>query len=211
MQIIHTTLHKALKQAVRWLLVPRNVAEAVSPPTSSKMEILPLTEGQVNALLKASQGDSLEALYILAVTTGLRKGELLGLKWQDIDLDSATLRVRRTVFNGVVNPPKTARGNRSVKLTKKAINSLKVHPEKSEWVFSITNRSWNPMLKKAGLPRFHDLHNCATLLLTRGVYPKIVQEMLGHSSITKTLDLYSHVLQGTQEKAVPAMETILEA
>ncbi len=224
-QIIHTTLHKALKQAVRWSLVPHNVVEAVSPPASSKKEILPLTEEQVNALLQAATGEGLEALYVLAVTTGLRKGELLGLKWQDIDLDTATLRVRRTVFNGVVSAPKTARGNRSVRMTRKAVHTLKDHPMTSEWVFSsrvgtpiscqnLTNRSWKPLLKKAGLPqstRFHDLrHTCATLLLTKGVHPKIVQEMLGHSSITITLDLYSHVLPDMQEKAVSAMEDILD-
>ena len=79
---------------------------------------------------------------------------------------------------------------------------------------NITNRSWKPLLRMAGLPqgtRFHDLrHTCATLLLTKGVHPKIVQEMLGHSSITITLDLYSHVLPDMQEKAVKAMDDILD-
>jgi integrase len=78
----------------------------------------------------------------------------------------------------------------------------------------LTNRSWKPLLRKAGLPqstRFHDLrHTCATLLLTKSVHPNIVQEMLGHSSITITLDLYSNVLPDMQEKAVKAMDDILD-
>jgi integrase len=223
--IIHTTLHKALKQAVRWLLIPRNVTEAVNPPRPSVKEIRPLSAEQVKSLLGAAKGDRWEALYVLAVSTGMRQGELLGLKWEDVDLQVGILRVRRTVFNGVVNAPKTARSNRSVRLTREAIRVLKDHPRGGEWVFStrvgtslsthnLTNRSWKPLLKKSGLPqstRFHDLrHTCATLLLTKGVHPKIVQEMLGHSSITITLDLYSHVLPDMQEKAVSAMEDILD-
>jgi integrase len=81
-------------------------------------------------------------------------------------------------------------------------------------VHNLHNRSWKPLLLKAGLPhttRFHDLrHTCATLLLSKGVHPKIVQEVLGHSSTTITMDTYSHVLPNMQEKAVEAMEDILD-
>ncbi|HET7272183.1 MAG TPA: tyrosine-type recombinase/integrase [Rubrobacter sp.] len=126
-QIIHTTLHKALKQAVRWLLIPHNVTEAVDPPRPSDKEIRPLSVEQVKSLLGAAKGDKLEALYILAVSTGLRQGELLGLKWDDVDLQAGMARVRRTVFNGAVNAPKTARSNRSLRLTKEAIRVLKDH------------------------------------------------------------------------------------
>jgi integrase len=224
-QIIHTTLHKALKQAVRWLLIPRNVTEAVDPPRPSAKEIRPLSAEQVKGLLGAAKGERWEALYVLAVSTGLRQGELLGLKWEDVDLRAGIVRVQRTVFNGAVNAPKTARSNRSVRLTREAIRMLEDHPRGGEWVFStrvgtslsthnLTNRSWKPLLKKADLPqstRFHDLrHTCATLLLTKGVHPKIVQEMLDHSSITITLDLYSHVLPDMQDKAVRAMDDILD-
>ena len=223
-QMIHLTLHKALKQGVRWMLIPRNVAEAVDPPRPPAKEIRPLTADQVKVLLTAAKGDKLEALYVLAVSTGLRQGELLGLKWEDVDLQEGMLRVRRTVFNGVVSAPKTARGNCSVRLSKEAIRALRDHPRQSEWIFctrvgtslsthNVTNRSWKPLLKRAGLSdiRFHDLrHTCVTLLLTKGVHPKIVQEMLGHSSISITLDLYSHVLPDMQEKAVEAMDDILD-
>ena len=204
------------------VLIARNVTESVDPPRPQTVEIRPLSVQQVKALLRAVRGDKLEALYVLAVTTGLRQGELIGLKWGDLDLNAGVLRVRRTVFVGAINPPKTARSNRTVRLTEEAIRALTNHSRESEWVFStkvgtpischnLTNRSWKPLLRKVGLPdiRFHDLrHTCATLLLTKGVHPKIVQEMLGHSSITITLDLYSHVLPDMQEKAVEAMDDI---
>ena len=224
-QIIHATLHKALKQAVRWSLVPRNVADSVDPPKAPKREIKPLDEGQVKMLLKAVEGEKLEALYVLAVTTGMRVGELLGIRWKDMDLQAGTLQVKRTVFNGHIEAPKTLKGRRSIKLTQTAIRALQEHQKVGEWVFctkvgtplsvhNLHNRSWKPLLKKTGLPldtRFHDLrHTCATLLLSKGVHPKIVQEMLGHSSITITLDTYSHVLPNMQEKAAEAMEDIFE-
>ena len=223
-QIIHATLYKALKQAVRWQLIPRNVAEAVNSPKAPKAEINPLTVAQVKSLLNAARGDRLEALYILAVTTGLRSGELLGLQWRDVDLEARVLQVRRTVFNGEVNAPKTARSNRSIKLSNIATDALRRHPRAFEWVFSsnagtsmsvhnLHNRSWKPLLKRAGLPlstRFHDLrHTCATLLISKGVHPKLVQELLGHSSIEMTLDTYSHVLPNMGDAAAGAMDDAL--
>lgn len=224
-QIIHATLHKALKQAVRWQLIPRNVTEAVEPPKADKKEIKPLDEKQAKRLLKAARGNKLEALYVLAVTTGMRKGELLGFQWKDVDLDSGTLGVNRTIFGGVVSPPKTAKSRRSIKLSKSALVALTNHERTDEWVFctsggttisvhNLHNRFWKPLLKAAGLPlttRFHDLrHTCATLLLTKDVHPKIVQDLLGHSSISTTLDTYSHVLPNMQEKVVAAIENIFD-
>jgi integrase len=197
----------------------------VNPPREQKKEIRPLKEEEVKRLLKVVQGDKLEALYILAITTGMRLGELLGLRYEDIDLQAGTLQVKRTVFNGQIEAPKTLKGKRSIKLTQTSIKALQKHQKVSEWVFStkvgtpisvhnLHNRSWKPLLNKTGLPldtRFHDLrHTCATLLLTKGVHPKIVQELLGHSSISITLDTYSHGLPNMQEKAVRAMEDIFE-
>jgi len=224
-QIIHATLHKALAQAVALFLIPRNPAAFATPPRATHREMRPLSEEQVKLLLEASKGDKLEALYVLAITTGMRKGEILGLKWEDVDLVSRIVRVKRTVHNGTVHPPKTSRGYRSISLATDAVVALKERERLGEWVFctktgnplsahNVHNRSWKPLLKKAGLPsdtRFHDLrHTCATLLLTRNINPKIVQELLGHSSISITLDIYSHVLPTLQEKAVEAMESIFE-
>jgi len=125
--MIHTTLHKALKQAVNWSLIPRNVTEPVSPPREQMEEINPLNEEQVKRLSKAVRGDSLEALYVLGIHTGLRSGELLGLRWEDLDLQAGTLQVKRIVFNGRAEAPKTVKGRRSIKLTQTSIRALQGH------------------------------------------------------------------------------------
>lgn len=91
----HAVLHRALKQAVKWSLVPRNVAEAVDPPKVRREEITPLSPGQSRGFLATARetGDRFEALYVVALTCGLRQGEILGLKWSDVDLEAKTLRV----------------------------------------------------------------------------------------------------------------------
>jgi integrase len=238
---IHVTLHKALKQAVSDGLIPRNATEAVKPPQVHREEIRPLSPEQVKMLLDTASGDRLEALYVLAIHTGLRQGELLGLKWDDIDLKAGTLQVRRALITARGGPrlaaPKTKGSRRRVSLTGVASEALKGHLERqleeidragSMWqenglVFAsetgapldrrdITSRRFKPLLKRAGLPhfRFHDLrHTCATLLLTKNVNPKVVSEMLGHSSIAITLDTYSHVLPNMQDSAARALEEAL--
>lgn len=240
---MHVVLHKALDQAVSDGLIPRNAAKGVKVPQTKRKEIRPLTPEQVKALLEAVRGDRLEALYVLAVATGLRQGELLALKWEDVELEDAVLRVRRTLTRtgGKVDmgPPKTNKSRRSVSLTAGAVETLRAHLsrqlEEMEQMGSLyrpgglvfanesggiinpsnlRNRSFARLLKRAGLPvdtRFHDLrHTCATLLLTKNVNPKIVSEMLGHSSISITLDTYSHVLPTMQENAVRALEDALK-
>jgi integrase len=229
-EIIHATLHKALKQAVRWSLIPRNITEAVTPPRPVKQEIQPLSQDQMKALLEAAHGDKLYAFWVLACTTGMRNGELLALKWSDISPDTGTLQVRRTVFNVQINAPKTSAGRRTIRLSKLALSALRQHrinaakQRISEWVFSSTagttlsvhnvhNRSWKPLLKRAGLPsstRMHDLrHSAATLLLTQGVPVKVVSEMLGHADVSITLSIYAHVLPDMQSTAADSMDEAL--
>jgi integrase len=96
-QYLHVLLHRALKQALRWNLVPRNAAEAVDPPRVHKEEIRPLSSEQARTLLETALEDRLEALYVIAVHCGLRQGELLALRWDDVDLEASTLRVSRTL------------------------------------------------------------------------------------------------------------------
>jgi integrase len=140
-EIVDATLHKSLKQAVGWTLIPRNVAEAATPPRPVGREITSLSREQARALLAAARGEPLYAFYVLAVTTGMRNGELLALQWKDVDLEDLTLRVRRSVFNGVVSPPKTEAGSRTIRLTRMAVVALKEHRLAtaqhciSEWVF----------------------------------------------------------------------------
>ena len=130
-QYIHVTLHKALKQAVQDGLIPRNTTEAVKPPQVRREEIRPLSAEQVKVLLETACGDRLEALFVLAIHTGLRQGELLGLKWEDVDLEDGTLRVRRTLATAKGGPrlmaPKTKSSRRSVKLTQGAMDALRSH------------------------------------------------------------------------------------
>ncbi len=135
---IHTVLHKALSQAVAWSLVPRNVTEAVKPPAPSPREMRPLTTDEARRLLDAARGDRLEALYILAITTGMRQGELLGLKWSDVDLEepeNGSLCVRRTLtrIDGgkrvVLGEPKTRKSRRTLRLTPEAVQILRRHLE----------------------------------------------------------------------------------
>jgi len=241
----HTVLHRALKQAVKWSLVPRNVAEAVDPPRVRREEITPLSPEQSRALLAAAEGDRFEALYVVALTCGLRQGEILGLKWSDVDLDARTLRVNRQVQrlrrDGspgrlAFSEPKNA-SRRTVPLTASAVETLKRHGrrqaeermrvgslyEDEGLLFAseigtpldaqnVVNRSFKPLLESAGLPsiRFHDLrHTCATLLLAKGVHPKLVQALLGHASIGITMDLYSHWAPTMGDQAAAAMEEVL--
>ena len=236
-QYLHSVLHRALKQALRWGLVPRNVTEAVDPPRVRKEEMRPLSPAEARKLLEAARADRLEALYVLAVHCGLRQGELLGLRWKDIDLEAGTLQVRRTLSDGTFTAPKTARSRRSVKLTAGAVEALKRHSarqademtrmgeryEDRGLIFAsevgtplnrhnLAHRSFKPLLKRAELPniRFHHLrHTCATLLLSKGVHPKFVQELLGHATIAITLDTYSHVLPGMGDQTATAIEDAL--
>src|SRR5215203_3697148 len=130
-QYIHTTLRKALQDAVSDGLIPRNVADGIKAPKPKKKEINPLSPEQARAFLQAAQGDRFETLYVLAVHCGLREGELLGLKWDDVDLDAGTLAVRRTLsetreHGHVFELPKNAKARR-IKLTSGALKALRRH------------------------------------------------------------------------------------
>jgi integrase len=181
-------------------------------------------------------------LYDIAVTCGLRQGELLGLRWEDVDLEARTLKIRRQLQrsrdgSGLILVPTKNKKNRVIRLGENIVKSLKAHQERQveqiasarghwrdpEVVFASTigtpldpsnlvDRSFKPLLKQAELPdiRFHDLrHTCATLLLSKGVPVKVVQKILGHSSVSITMDVYSHVLPDMQEQAAAVMDGLL--
>lgn len=240
---MHAVLNKAMKQAVMDGLVHRNVCDSVRPPRLARKEIRPLDPEQAGALLRAAASDRLEALYVLAVHTGMREGELLGLKWEDVSLDGEepVLRLRRALVREAgkvaLGELKTPKSRRQVRLTRAAAGALRAHlarqMEEIEragpsyrpggLVFAtesgspinpsnLRNRSFKPLLRRAGLAGicFHDLrHTCATLLLTRNVHPKLVQELLGHATISMTLDTYSHFLPSMGNQTVRAMEAAL--
>ena len=235
---IHTTLHRALKLAVDWDLVSRNVCDSVSVPRRETQEVRALNREQAKALLSAAEGDRFHSLYVLAVTTGMRQGEILGLFWSDLDLANRIVRVRRALVTGygqVYESPKTKRSRRSIALTTKATSALEDHRKRQRTaglpvegdapVFTnnvgkplhpknLMDRSFKPLLRKAGLPdtTFHAAtrHTAASLMLTEGVHPKVVQEMLGHANITITLDTYSHLLDGMGGTGASALDDALD-
>lgn len=239
---LHMMLHRALKDAVRWGLVARNVCDLVSPPRRAHYEFKPLTLEQAHQLLTALHGHNMEALFVLALTTGMRRGEILALKWQDINFTQNMLQVRRIFTRApgqryVEAQPKTDKSRRSVMLPSITTELLKQHRihqleaklqagefwEEHDLVFCTSlGTPLNPnkvlerfktVLKKAGLPdmRFHDLrHSAATMLLSVGVHPKVVQELLGHNQISMTMDTYSHVLPTMQKDAMDKMNDALQ-
>jgi integrase len=238
-QYTHAVLHRALKQAVRWSMVPRNVCEAVDVPQVRREEIRPLNAEQARRLLQTACGERLEAFYVVAVHMGMRPGELLGLRWQDVTLSDAggTLQLNRALSDGELTTPKTKGSRRRIRLSAGSAKVLRTHrkrqlEEKMKkaglWrdhglVFPSTVgtplshrnvvRSFKALLKRAGLPssvRLYDLrHTCATLLLSRNVHPKYVQELLGHASIALTLDTYSHIIEGMDGGTTDAIEEAL--
>ncbi|MBT9156282.1 MAG: Transposase [Firmicutes bacterium] len=234
---LHAVIRQALQQAVKEGLLQRNVADATSPPTIKNKQMRPLTEAELLTFFEAARDDRLFAAFLLAATTGLRRGELLGLCWDCVDLEHGAITVQRQLLSlkaGQVleETTKSKAGKRSVTLTDDAVRELKLYRKrqlqerllmgeafqdnglvfcKEDGTFlniqEFTKR-FQRWLEKAGLPkvRLHDLrHTHATLLLKRGVPAKLVQERLGHSSITMTLDLYSHV---TPEMAKLAAESL---
>lgn len=234
-QFIHAVLHRAMEQAVKWQLIARNPCAAVERPRVPRKEFRVLDADEARRLLEAAKGDRLEALLVLALTTGMRQGELLGLQWEDVDLKNGTIYVRRTLLevDGRLTTGETKSGrNRRLDLPEIAVEALREHRKRmmaeghpGPWVFCDTKggpirknnliRRWfKPLLEKAGLPeiRFHDLrHTAATLLLTLGVHPKVVQERLGHSQISVTLDTYSHVLPSLQKQAASKLDAMFRS
>ena len=187
----------------------------------------------------AVQGDRFEALFVLTVSSGLRRGEVFGLQWDNVDLTKAQVQVRHSLqrIDGRLQlvPTKPGR-SRPLKLSQLAVESLKRHRTRQleqrlaagkEWQnlgFVFTTRKGTPfdhatvlrafqrILKKAGLrhQRFHDMrHANATLMLIEGVHPRVVAEMLGHSKIAITMDLYSHVIPALQDDAVARIDAAL--
>ncbi len=235
----HGILRDALQQAVKWQLLPRNPVEFVDLPRQERREMLVLSPEQVSRFLDAAKNDPWYALFLTAVTTGMRPGEYLALQWKDLNLEARTLSVNRTVTpKGEFQEPKTARSRRSIRLVPTVIQALRAHRiQQAEWRLSqgaayanrdlvfasetgeplnernLVQRHFKNILRAAELPealRLYDLrHTCATLLLSAGENPKVVSERLGHASVTLTLDTYSHVLPDMQQAAADRLEALL--
>jgi integrase len=236
-QLAHSVLRPALKRAMRDGLIAVNPTEVVSVPKSEPKEMQSLTQEQVDTLLETIADNPLRALYVLLVTSAVRIGEALALRWTDVDLDEGSIAIRRTVQritgHGLVEgEPKSKSSRRTVYLLDIAIAELRGHLVRQgdqrlvmgpEWhenglVFPSTvgtfldptnvHHRFERVLKSAGLPvlRLHDMrHTAATLALEAGIHPKVVQDMLGHSSYNLTMNTYSHVMPTLHREAVQTM------
>jgi integrase len=224
-------LLKALfEEAVRLELLARNPLASLRPPRVSSKEEAPRKAGrtlepsEVRALLEAAKGHPLELFFRLLLSTGLRKGEALGLKWKDVDFERGEIHVSRAWVKlgagGLLSSPKTPRSRRAVPIPLDLLHSLRAHYEarvlavgeeaaREEWVFpgedgedpvhpDYPNHALRRLCEKAGIPpvRVHDLrHTYGSLLLARGVPLEVVSERLGHASYEITLRVYRHVLE----------------
>ena len=227
---IHQMIGSAYNLAMEQKLVARNPTDGCALPKAEHKEMQTLPVEQLTSFLREAKDSGVYELYYIDLLAGLRRGELLGLKWDDVDLKNGILHVRRQIMrqNGAVveAPLKTKNSYRSIAIPADAVEVLKTQREKvgcgSEYVFpSPTGGPISPdsvlhmlqrVLKRAGLPRirFHDLrHTFATMALQNGVDVKTVSSMLGHYSAGFTLDTYAHVTTDAQMKAAQTMGNIL--
>ncbi len=237
----HVVLRQALDDAVKQGILARNVTDAVTAPQQLRPIIEPYSKVEAQRLLATAEGDRLAALYTLALTTGLRIGELLGLTWRRVDLQAGTLQVVATLGRApdgwTLGEPKTQRSRRTIILTPLAIEALRAHQARQaaerlavadvwidrDLVFCdavggflspeyVSRYAFPQLIARADVPRrrFHDLrHSCASILLRAGIPLKVVSEILGHTSITITADVYGHVTAEMQRDAARAMQGML--
>ena len=239
---VHATLHRALKDAVRWQRLSVNPADAADPPKgqSKERELPAWNAEQLAGFLCSVKDDRLFALWRLLSMTGCRRGEALGLRWDDLDLEANTVTIRRALVplggRVEISEPKTARGRRRIALDPLTIETLRSHASRQadersaceDWFESgyiFTTEDGQPLdphriskaferhLRGAALPRIplHGLrHTYATLALSSGVNPKIVSARLGHSTVALTLDIYSHVLPQADQDAADRIAALIE-
>lgn len=227
-QYIHQFVHTSLKVACKWGLVLRNVADLAQAPNTERKTPVILTATQVNELLETVREDRLYALYVCAVSLGLREGELLALNWADVDFKKRTLRVDKQLqyipsMGLIIRPPKTKTSHRTLPLPDIAFRALTEHKKNSQGQLIFATEKGTPFypknilrhfhstLVKMGLPKmaFHNLrHSCASLHLALGTNPKVVQNLLGHASVVITLQTYSHLLPGVSEEAAINIDKI---
>jgi integrase len=212
-------LNQALRKAVKLRLITVNPAAEVEKPTKPDPEIKVLDDKQVHRLLDAARGRPCYPLIAVAIGTGMRQGEILGLHWSDVDLDKGTLTVRQSLARiktkFIFKEPKTKSGRRKITLPAFVVDALhdlrtrmlaKGHIDKTVFCtrsgkpisrHNLLIQWWRPLLKDAKLPavRFHDLrHTHASTLISQGESIVAISKRLGHSKVTMTLSVYSHLM-----------------
>jgi integrase len=232
---IHAALHKALKDGVRWGYLSENPADSADPPklrAEGPNEMATWSAEQLRAFLAFVRLDELYPLWFLLATTGMRRGEVLGLRWCDVDLGAGQVAVRQSLVavgsESQLSTPKTNRGRRVVAIDRRtcevlaALRSRCADREPNAMIFgghihaalsptAVTKR-FRTLVAASGLPRIrlHDLrHTHATLALQAGVHPKIVSERLGHSKVSLTLDVYSHAVPHMQRDAAEQIAQVM--
>ena len=224
---IHTTLHAALDKAVAEKLIFRNPADGCHLPPARAREMQVLTPEEIQRLLIQAKEDGCFELLLLELSTGLRRGEICALQWDDLNLRTGELRVRRQVHRVrgelVVSPPKTKAGNRSVILPVPVLSVLKAYREtvNSKWMFPSPLKEDSPrdpaavrqrlqvILERAGCKkvRFHDLrHVFCTAALKHGMDVKTLSTIIGHVSSSTTLNVYAHVTDEMRRTAAAKID-----
>lgn len=235
---MHRIIKQALGQAVRWELLARNPADAVDPPKAERKTLHTYDIDQTLELLEGLRGTRLRLPVLIAVMCGLRRGEIVALRWKHIDLTAGKMAIvestEQTTAGVRYKPPKSGKG-RSVALSEWVVAELRQHRliqaqellrigvRQTDETFIYTQMDGAPVQPRSvsqmwaaldtALPRipFHNLrHAHATHLLAAGVHPKVASERLGHSRVGITLDLYSHVLPGMQEDAAARVDTAFQ-
>lgn len=235
-QITLSVLRKAMRYAAKREEIAGDPTAGVDRPAHERKDISPFELGEAESLLAHFRKTRWHALVTLAITCGLRIGELLGLKWDAINLSDKTLFVTQQAaeLKGqvTVKKPKTKASVRMVELTSLAVQALESHRdilkaeglEDSEMVFpapeggimsrtNFRNRVWNPSLSLLGLKHrgiHHTRHTYATLALKAGVPVHVVAKVMGHAKPSTTHDTYAHVLRGQQEQATSAMARLFQ-
>jgi integrase len=230
-------LRMALKHATQIGVVRTNVAAKVPLPKHNPEEMHPLTPEQMTTFLKKNRKDRHYALYVTALDSGARQGELFALDWSDWFPATGELVITKSLKNHgdrlEIKVPKTKASRRRILLSPETAAALEAHRARmaaeghgSQHIFCDTRggylrktnfhrNNYKPALSRAGLPdsiNFHDLrHTCATLLLLAGVNVKLVADRLGHANPNVTLKTYSHVIPGMQQQAASAMSSYLSS
>jgi integrase len=227
---IYSIVNTSLNMAVKMQLIPKNVASLIDKPKRNKNQLTVWDVEQVNRFLSVARESPYYMAFFLAIMTGMRQGEILGLSWKDVDLNKGLLYVTQTLsHNGksIMVGAKTKTSIRSVALSPSTIAALKKHQDETGCnpsrlvVCSTTGtpvnpanlrREWLKLIKLAEVPqiRFHDLrHTHASLMLKQGEHIKVVSERLGHSKIQMTLDTYSHIMPNMQKEAASRFDNLL--
>ncbi|MCL6445687.1 MAG: site-specific integrase [Alicyclobacillus sp.] len=231
---IHRILHNVFARAVHWGVLAQNPCVAVERPKPRPKQLAVWTLEQVRKFLDTAKEDPMYPAFLILLTTGMRYGEVFGLRWRDVNLDKQLFTIQQQIvyvkggyrFQDV----KTRAANRRIPVPQEVVAVLREVRKKqlqqrlmlgdkyrhdldlvccttwgTPYYHGPVTRKWNQLIERAELPRIriHDArHTHASILLQQGVNPKVVQERLGHEDISVTLNTYSHLLPGVQEKVI---------